>query len=145
MAQRIRPKLNPNLTMPQIQIIRKGYLPLGKVHIQIDNNLDFLLKGGQHETTDLPEGEHIITIQMQGTTTTQTIKIDSNSNAIMIKHAMPIFVFAFAIIPICRLIWIDDKRLALASGVFMLLYLSVMLYFQLAPNKLFKCTVTPHE
>lgn len=130
--------------MPQIQIKRKGYLPFGKAQIQV-HDLKFSLKGGQQETTELPEGEYTITIQMQGITTTRTIRIERNSSAIVIKYAMPTILLAFGILPICALIWFDDKMLIKANTIFFLTYFPIMLYFQLAPNKLFKCTVLPHE
>jgi hypothetical protein len=132
--------------MPQIQIIRKGYLPFGKAEVQIDNSLSFGLRGRKKLMIELPEGDHAFIVRIGISTTTQTIKVTSTTSAIALIPALPDgFFIAGMALPFFALRMPDNDNWFALFAFMLLFYLVAIVYFFGRPNKFFKCVVWPNE
>ena len=129
--------------MPQLEIVRKGYLPFEKMKVEISGQ-HYLLTGGKKQQIYLPEGESVVKLQLQGWYKSNKVLITGTSQMIIIKpFVADIFYIVALILGVC-FFYFDYLGLPfrIFLGTVVLIHIATIFYFTFFKSeRYFSCLV----
>lgn len=129
--------------MPQIQIVRKGYMPFAKMRVEVGSQV-FFMKGGNTQQINLPEGEIEVRMYLEGWRGVNRLDVTAQTTRLLIRPLIPDWVYLVGIILISIFFYVDDLEVWAKAviGAAMLGLIVTVFYFSFIRSKnYFNCSL----
>lgn len=129
--------------MPQIQIVRKGYMPFAKMRVEVGPQV-FFMKGGNTQQINLPEGEIEVRMYLEGWRGVNRLDVTAQTTRLLIRPLIPDWVYLVGIILISIFFYVDDLEVWAKAviGAAMLGLIVTVFYFSFIRSKnYFNCSL----
>ncbi|UAY56500.1 hypothetical protein [Arachidicoccus terrestris] len=129
--------------MAQIQLIRKGILPIAKMKIEIGGHV-YMLAGLKAQQITLPEGTSEVKMRLEGWYATNTIHINAQSTKLIIRPFIPDWYYLLCLLCCFLFFQFEDTGWLIkyvVGGAGGLMILSIMYFTFFRDQKYFSCTV----
>jgi len=129
--------------MPQVELVRKGYLPFAKMRVEIAGQVYFLT-GGKKQAIELPQGEHKIKLGLEGWYKTSKVEIADSSSSVIIKPFIADVFYLVAVVLGILFFYFDHLGLTyriILGTAFLLHVITIFYYTILKSDRYFSCLV----
>jgi hypothetical protein len=129
--------------MPQVEMVRKGYLPFAKMRVEVAGQVYFLT-GGKKQEIFLPEGTSTIKLRLEGWYKSSQLQITEHSRMIVIKPFVADIFYLVTIVLGAVFFYFDHLAFPfrILLGTVVLLHILTIFYFTiLKSDRYFSCLV----
>ncbi|GAB3353571.1 hypothetical protein GCM10027566_13930 [Arachidicoccus ginsenosidivorans] len=129
--------------MQQVELIRKGILPIAKMRVEVAGEI-YLIAGGKSMAISLPEGELQVKLRLEGWYGVNSVQITKTSSKLIIKPFIPDLLYALGVIFTISFFYFDHagKLISILLATAAIGIILTIFYFTfLKAQKYFSCIV----